>query len=98
MSVSSAVQPKEMDFLPDHDHAGAVSPEFVPAFLNKSTGQVELSRWGNGEPASMHLIRFLPRDWAATLDSQGRVTKLLPSVVAGYARDGVFFTRTEAGL
>ena len=30
MSVSSAVKQKEMDFLPDHDDAGAVSPETTP--------------------------------------------------------------------
>ena len=69
---------------------------FEPAFLNKETGQVEIARLQNGQPARMHLISWLPAEWATDVDEKGVVLSLTPSVIAGFTRDGVFYTRTEA--
>ncbi len=69
---------------------------FEPAFLNKETGQIEIARLRNGRPARMHLISWLPPEWATDVDDQGVVVSLIPCVIAGFTRDGVFYTRTEA--
>lgn len=80
---------------------GGVSPEnrccrFEAAFRDDATGRVELSRYGNGAFAPMHLIDGLPPEWILDRDADGRPTALLPSVVAGFLRDGRFFTREQA--
>lgn len=69
---------------------------FKPAFLDKRTGRVELARHSDGREAGMHLINWLPRSWAETLDKQGRVLSLKPGIIAGFVQDGVFYTREEA--
>ena len=69
---------------------------FKPAFLNKDTGEVEIARLEDGLPAPMHLITWLPRHWARVVDTRGAVLSLVPSVIAGFTQDGVFYTRAEA--
>lgn len=80
---------------------GGISPEnrcrrFAPAFRDESTGRVELSRYANGLLAPMHLIDGLPREWIGTRDAEGRPSALRPSIVAGFVRDGRFYTREQA--
>ena len=80
---------------------GGVSEEnrssgFRPAFYDVATGRVELARFGNGLPAPMHLLDGLPDSWIASRDATGRVTALKASVIAGFVRDGVFYTREQA--
>lgn len=80
---------------------GGVSPEngcrrFTPAFRDEATGQVELSRYADGDLAPMHLIDGLPGDWICARDGQGRPSALKPTVVAGFVRDGRFYTREQA--
>ncbi|MCB1686592.1 MAG: hypothetical protein R3E82_08035 [Pseudomonadales bacterium] len=69
---------------------------FVPAFRDDATGRVEVARMENGEPATMHLLCALPDEWVCARDADGRVTALLASVVAGFVREGRFYTREEA--
>jgi len=69
---------------------------FLPAFCDPATGRVELARMANGQPATMHLITHLPAEWAENRDPAGRVLALRPGIVAGFVRDGRFFTREEA--
>ena len=69
---------------------------FQPAFLNKETGEVEFSRNRDGSPAAMHLIRWLPKTWGDIYDDKGGILRLQESVVVGFSRDGVFYTRVEA--
>jgi hypothetical protein len=72
---------------------------FVPAFLDKSSGRVEIARLKEGHAAGMHLITYLPADWAERCDDHGRVLSLKPGVIAGFVQDGIFYTREEvAGL
>ena len=68
---------------------------FSPAFLNKTTGRIELAKLGNGQPAAMHIISWLPREWAETLDDKGRVLSLNAGIIAGFVQQGVFYTRQE---
>lgn len=69
---------------------------FVPAFKDACTGQVEISRFGDGRPAPCHLIDGLPEDWVTERDLTGRVVKLKATVVSGFVRFGHFYTRQEA--
>ena len=69
---------------------------FVPAFKNVLTDEVALSKLADGALAPMHLITFLPEDWAAQTDKEGRVLKIARHVIAGFWRDGRFFTREQA--
>jgi hypothetical protein len=80
---------------------GGVSAEnrcerFEPAFRDDATGRIEVSRFSDGRPAPMHLIDGLPADWVETRDEQGRACTLKDSIVAGFVRDGRFYTRDEA--
>lgn len=68
---------------------------FKPAFLDKNTGRIELARLRDGMPAPVHLISWLPREWAVAVDSDGAVLSLIPSVISGFARDEAFYTRKE---
>jgi len=80
---------------------GGVSPvsrhaAFEPAFRDDATGRVELSRYASGALAPMHLMDGLPADWVVERDPDGRACALKASIVAGFVRDGEFFTREQA--
>lgn len=68
---------------------------FQPAFRD-AHGRVELSRQRNGEPATIHLISWLPQEWAASISVSGAIVTLKPGIVSGFVRGGNFFTREEA--
>jgi hypothetical protein len=44
----------------------------------------------------MHLIDGLPREWVCARDAVGRPAALKATVVAGFVRDGLFYTREQA--
>ncbi len=69
---------------------------FVPAFKDTHTGRVELSRFRDGAPAPIHLLDGLPEDWVIDRGDDGEVLAISDSVVSGFVRDGVFFTREQA--
>jgi hypothetical protein len=69
---------------------------FRPAFRDSETGRTELSRFLGGCPAPCHLIDGLPDDWVRERDTVGRALSIKCSVIAGFVRDGRFFTREEA--
>jgi len=69
---------------------------FEPAFRDDATGRVELSRYASGAVAPMHLMDGLPADWVVERDSAGRACALKASVVAGFVRNGEFYTREQA--
>lgn len=70
--------------------------DFTPAFLDEDTGQVALSRFHNGRQAPFHLLEGLPDEWIVQRDSNGRVVEAKGTVVSGFVRLGLFFTRQEA--
>lgn len=69
---------------------------FVPAFRDEATGRVEFARMADGSCAPMHIITFLPLEWALVCDTGGGIIELKPGIVSGFCRDGEFFTREEA--
>jgi hypothetical protein len=80
---------------------GGVSREnrslgFSPAFRDTGTGVVYLSRFASGAPAPMHLLDGLPDTLVVSRSACGRVLQAHGSVVAGFVRDGRFFSREEA--
>lgn len=80
---------------------GGVSPvsrqaAFEPAFRDDATGRVELSRYANGAVAPLHLMDGLPADWVIERDPDGRACALKDSIVAGFVRNGEFYTREQA--
>ena len=80
---------------------GGVSGEnrtlgFLPAFADICTGAVYLSRFADGRLAPMHLLEGLPEKIVEQRGSGGRVTMIKDSVIAGFVRDGQFYTREQA--
>jgi len=69
---------------------------FAPAFQDTTTGRVEVARQQNGDPAPMHLLFGLPDDWVSERNEVGEIVAVQDSVVSGFVRDGVFYTREEA--
>lgn len=69
---------------------------FSPAFCDRETGRTELSRFASGSPAPCHLIEGLPEDWVVARDAAGHTVAIKPTVVAGFVRDGRFYSREEA--
>ena len=69
---------------------------FAPAYLNTATGQIVVSRFADGSPAPLHVLDGLPGDWVAARGDDGCVSAALPSVMAGFTRKGVFYTRADA--
>jgi hypothetical protein len=69
---------------------------FEPAFIDRETETVHLSRFPDGRPAPCHLLNGLPAELVLARNEQGRVTRVKSSVVSGFVRDERFYTRDEA--
>lgn len=69
---------------------------FRPAFLDEDTGIVYVSRDRAGKPTPYHCLDGLPQALVEAHDPHGRVIAVKATVLAGFERDGVFFTRDEA--
>ena len=69
---------------------------FIPAFCDTVTGEVELSRLPNGNPAPMHLLESLPEKWIVRRLDANQVAAIKRTVIAGFLRAGVFYTRAQA--
>lgn len=80
---------------------GGVSQEnrssgFLPAFCDMESGIVQPARFSNGTLAPMHLLDGLPDDWVKERDLSGRVAAIKDSIIAGFLREGRFYTREQA--
>lgn len=69
---------------------------FLPAFRNEETGEVALATFADGRQAPMHIILGLPKSWATAHNARGQVAAIASCVIAGFVRDGQFYTRAEA--
>ena len=69
---------------------------FVPAFLDADTGAVYRARYADGRPAPMHLLDGLPEEVIAMHTVAGGVAAAKSSIIAGFLRDGRFYTREQA--
>ena len=77
--------------------SGKNRPEgFIPAYFNEISGVSIESRFADGRPAPVHILDGLPEEWVALRDPYGRVTRTQPGIVAGFLRDGQFYTREQA--
>ncbi|MCC5856657.1 MAG: hypothetical protein JJT90_00735 [Ectothiorhodospiraceae bacterium] len=82
-------------------HTGGVSEEnrcsgFVPAFHDTETGEVYPSLCASGRPVPFHCLDGLPDAVVLQRDTSGTPITLKASLVAGFLRDGVFYTRDQA--
>jgi hypothetical protein len=67
-----------------------------PAFLDRATGTIHLSRFADGRLAPCHLIDGLPAELTLARDEHGRVSSIKATVEAGFERHGRYYTRAEA--
>ena len=84
-----------------HRGKGGTSAEvhcrgFEPAFYDCETGLSYRSCFADGQPAPMHLLAGLPDAVITARDTQGQVLATKPSLISGFTKDGVFFTREQA--
>ncbi len=82
-------------------NTGGVSQEnrsegFRPAFFDAQQQRAEVARFSNGTPAPFHLLEGVPEDWVTQRDSCGKVIAVKASVIAGFIRNGIFYTREQA--
>jgi len=87
----------------EHHGGGGVSEGnhgagFIPAFCDTATGQVEPSRLADGSLATIHLLDGLPADWIVARGEDNEILAVKATVIAGFVRAGVFFTRDQAAL
>ena len=69
---------------------------FVPGYFDMQSGVAVLSRFSDGKPAPIHLLDGLPETWVVARNEQGQVLEVRPGVIAGFIRDGIFYTREQA--
>lgn len=84
-----------------HRGTGGVSAEnrglgFRPAFRDTGTGETWPSTFADGRPAPFHVLDGLPEPVVLARDRYGRISRVLGSIIAGFLRDGMFYTRAEA--
>lgn len=69
---------------------------FTPGFRDEETGAVYTSRWSDGTPAPFHALDGLPDHLILARGPTGRVVAVKASIVAGFIRWGLFYTREQA--
>jgi len=69
---------------------------YLPAFIDRETESVHLSRFPDGRLAPCHLLDGLPAELVLARNEQGRATRVKGSLVSGFVRDERFYTRDEA--
>lgn len=69
---------------------------FVPGFFDEETGTVYISRWRDGSPAPCHALDGLPEHLILARGPGNRVAAVKASVIAGFIRWGLFYTREQA--
>lgn len=69
---------------------------FLPAFRDRETGRVYLSRFPGGQPAPFHTLEGLPDDVVTARATDGRVQCVKPGLQSGFVKSGVFYTREQA--
>jgi len=75
----------------ENAHAG-----FLPAFRDRATGMIYRSRFRDGRVAPFHLLDGLPDQLVVKRSRQGRVLAVKSSVISGFLRANLFYTREQA--
>lgn len=71
---------------------------FIPAFIDRATGTIYLSRYRGGKLSPFHQLDGLPAEVILRHDKHGHVEAVLPTIEAGFCRAGRYYTREEAKL
>jgi len=69
---------------------------FRPAFFDFSTQRIYLSCFRNGMPAPIHVLDGLPDEVVIDRAANGKVVTTKATVIAGFVRNGFFYTRRAA--
>ncbi len=69
---------------------------FRPAFFDYASQKLYLSRFADGRLAPLHLLDGLPEEVIVDRALCGRVIAARASLVAGFERNGSFYTRKAA--
>ena len=69
---------------------------FIPAFRDRETGRVYLSRHPDGQPARFHTLQGLPDAVVTARTADGRVRCVKPGLQSGFVKCGLFYTREQA--
>ena len=69
---------------------------FRPAFFDFCTQRIYLSCFRNGMPAPVHLLDGLPDEVVIDRTEDGRVLGTRATLIAGFVRNGYFYTRSAA--
>lgn len=69
---------------------------FQAAFLDFSTQTIYPSRHADGRLAPYHVLEGLPDRVIIDRTADGRVVAIKASMIAGFVRNGFFYTRTAA--
>ncbi len=69
---------------------------FSPAFMDLETRAVYPSCFADGRMAPFHILDGLPDELVLARSACGRVAAIKPSVISGFVRAGLFYTRDEA--
>ena len=69
---------------------------FRPAFLDFATQRIYLSCFRNGMPAPIHVLDGLPDEVVIDRTPSGKVITTKATVIAGFVRNGFFYTRRAA--
>ena len=69
---------------------------FTPGFRDEETGVVYISCWSDGTPAPFHALDGLPDHLILARGPGGRAVAVKASIVAGFIRWGLFYTREQA--
>ena len=80
---------------------GGISPEnrglgFLPGFMDQETGRTYLSCNADGSLAPIHRLDGLPDEVIIARTPAGRVIAVKSSLVAGFLRGPLFYTREQA--
>ena len=76
--------------------ANAKAAKLLHAFQDIETGRTEIARMANGSPAALHLIIGLPDEWVVARNRCGHISAIKNTIVAGFLRNDVFYTRAQA--
>ena len=69
---------------------------FRPAFFDFATQRIYLSCFRNGMPAPIHVLDGLPDEIVIDRAASGKVITTKATVIAGFVRNGFFYTRRAA--
>ena len=72
------------------------SSGFIPAFYDTETRTAYRSRFADGREAPIHMLDGLPDQLIVERTTSGRARAIRETIVSGFLRGGIFYTREQA--